>query len=93
VSPIFSGTRSRKRSHCGRPHSDFFQAKKAQDRPPTIAMHRYQRVVRRPDMPTVNLVSAGSSPPVSLKILANTGTMNATRASITTMAKLMTTAG
>ena len=44
-------------------------------------------------MPTVNLVMAGSSPPESLKIFANTGTMNATRASITTMANVMTTAG
>ena len=45
------------------------------------------------EMLIVNCVSPGSSPPKSSNTFANTGTMNATSASITISANDVTTAG
>ena len=54
---------------------------------------RYQRPVTKCDMPTVNLVISGSSPPNSLNTPTNTGTMNAISASSTPSANTSTTVG
>src|SRR2546430_11656311 len=93
TSPIRNGIRSRKRSHWGRPQLDRFQAKKLQTTAITITITRYHLPVMKSERPTVNFVSAGSLPPKSLNTFANTGTMNATSASRTAIAKEMTTAG
>ena len=80
-------------SHWARPRFDFFHLMKPIADPATTRMIRYHWWVTRWESPTVNRVKAGSFPPKSLNTFANTGTMNATSASKTTSAKLMTTAG
>ncbi len=61
--------------------------------PMKIAIRRYHRPVTKCDMPTVNFVISGNSPPNSLKTPTNTGTMNAISASSTARANTSTTVG
>ena len=70
MSPIFIGIRSRKRSHCGRPHVDRFHLQEREMTAATMTtISRYQWPVTKCERPTVNCVIAGSLPPNSLKTL------------------------
>src|SRR6202035_5536868 len=93
IVPIFIGTRSRKWSHCGRPHEVFFHLMKDTRMTAVEPNISHQYPVTASERKTDTWVSLGSSPPNCLKTPWNTGTRNATRAIITPTAKMITIVG
>ncbi len=93
IAPIFIGTRRRKRSHCGRPHEDFFHFRNAERGEPGAAEHGPPVADDGVGHRTETWVIAGSSPPNCLNTPTNTGTRKATKAIITPTAKVITSVG
>src|SRR5579884_905652 len=93
MSPIFIGTRSLNASQRGRPHLERLTYTNPTTVTISTASTRYHWWLIRCERATMNLVSVGSWPPNCLKTFSNTGIRNATSASSTTTANVITSDG